>query len=114
MSIPLDRLYHYIESVASEIRKGDVVIYHFYPYGSRKTEDLFTTTNSVLTWMTSPHIYCNDQEPLNFNLYHNQSIATKTSYRDNISHDLSLELVQLDERHKNNIDRKSTRLNSSH
>jgi hypothetical protein len=33
MSIPLDRLYHYIENIAKEIRGDDVLIYRFYPHG---------------------------------------------------------------------------------
>ena len=40
MSIPLDRLYHYIESIAKDIRGDDVIIYRFYPHGSKKIEDL--------------------------------------------------------------------------
>ena len=70
MSIPLDRLYHYIESISREIRGDNVVIYRFYPHGSKKIEDL--TRLSDCTWtslVTSPDIYCNDQEPLNYQYY---------------------------------------------
>jgi hypothetical protein len=70
MSIPLDRLYHYIESVAQEIYKDNIVIYRFYPYGSKKFADL--TQLNPDTYYKSyafPLIYCNDQEPLNYNLY---------------------------------------------
>jgi len=72
MSIPLDRLYHYIENIAKEIRGDDVVIYHFYPHGSKKIEDL-TRLNDV-SWKNGrlfPQIYCYDQEPLNFDFYSN-------------------------------------------
>jgi len=69
MSIPLDRLYHYIESVANQVY-GDTIIYRFWPHGSKNIEDL-TSINEVaeLDTMLKPQIICNDQEPLNFNLY---------------------------------------------
>ena len=72
MSIPLDRLYHYIENIAKEVRGDDVIIYRFYPHGSKKIEDL--TLIKLLPWIkwqTAPQIYCNDQEPLYFELYQN-------------------------------------------
>jgi len=73
MSIPLDRLYHYIENIAKEVRGDDVIIYRFYPHGSKKIEDLnpthfVTPTNRFIL----PSIYCNDQEPLNYDFYDNQ------------------------------------------
>jgi hypothetical protein len=74
MSIPLDRLYHYIESIASEIHGGCVLIYRFWPYGSKKFIDLLPTCELPSEWklsVTTPDIYCNDQEPLNFDLYEN-------------------------------------------
>lgn len=70
MSIPLDRLYHYIENIAKEIRGDDVIIYRFYPHGSKNIDDLAPIrphTESAL--LTTPQIFCYDQEPLNFNLY---------------------------------------------
>ena len=70
MSIPLDRLYHYIESVAQDVY-GDTVIYRFYPHGSKKIEDLnrLYNTYSALQQNICPLLICNDQEPLNFDLY---------------------------------------------
>jgi hypothetical protein len=69
MSIPLDRLYHYIESVAQEVQ-GDTIIYRFCSHGSKKIEDL-TPINNVpeINYLMGPQIFCNDQEPLNFDLY---------------------------------------------
>lgn len=70
MSIPLDRLYHYIESVAKDVY-GDSIIYRFYPHGSKKIEDL-TPLDQKYTLeelLLHPQIFCNDQEPLNYNLY---------------------------------------------
>lgn len=72
MSIPLDRLYHYIESVAKNIRKGNVVIYHFYPHGSKNIENLvWFRYYDTITEFTSPELIFYDQEPLNFDLYTN-------------------------------------------
>jgi hypothetical protein len=75
MTIPLDRLYHYIENIAQDIRGDTVVIYRFYPHGSKKIEDLnqLKPQNS-LTYLTSPHMYCNDQEPLDYHYYQQANI----------------------------------------
>ena len=70
MSIPLDRLYHYIESIAQEVYNDDIVIYRFTPHGSKKVTDLQQLREyKNLTYLTSPHIYCNDQEPLDYDHY---------------------------------------------
>jgi hypothetical protein len=70
MSIPLDRLYGYVNHMAKQIHGGPVDIYRFTPNGSKKIEDLKKlvelTEEEVFT---SPEIYCNDQEPLNYDLY---------------------------------------------
>lgn len=66
MSIPLDRLYHYIESIAEDY----VVIYRFFPHGSKKAEDLGQLQTYTWTELVSRYeIYCNDQEPLNYDFY---------------------------------------------
>ena len=70
MSIPLDRLYHYIEDIAEEIYSNPIIIYRFYPHGSKKHEDLTSTKN--FQWYEiklNPGIYCNDQEPLDYKYY---------------------------------------------
>jgi hypothetical protein len=72
MSIPLDRLYHYIEHVAQEIYSDDVLIYRFYPHGSKKIEDLIELNKNSVDYFMLPHLYCHDQEPLNFDYYENQ------------------------------------------
>lgn len=70
MSIPLDRLYHFIESVAQDIFQDRVVIYRFYPYGSKNFTDLTPLqTMSWREWTPAPHVYCNDQEPLDYDYY---------------------------------------------
>ena len=40
MSIPLDQLYHYIENVAQEIYSDRIIIYRFYPHGSKNINNL--------------------------------------------------------------------------
>ena len=70
MSIPIDKLYHYIESVAQDIRGDDIVIYRFYPHGSKKLEDLARLRfGNNIDNATNPNIYCNDQEPLDYQYY---------------------------------------------
>ena len=70
MSIPLDRLYHYIESIAEEINGSSIIIYRFYPHGSKKLEDLQPTKDHQWDeFRTTPGIYCNDQEPLDYEYY---------------------------------------------
>jgi hypothetical protein len=71
MSIPLDRLYNYIEDVANDVY-GDVIIYRFWPHGSKKIEDFHPL--HTFDWVkntTLPHLLCNDQEPLEFDFYQN-------------------------------------------
>lgn len=70
MSIPLDRLYQFVESVAQDIFQDRVIIYRFYPHGSKNIEDLnpiYPVTWS--DWTKAVHIYCNDQEPLDYEYY---------------------------------------------
>ena len=70
MSIPLDRLYHYIESVAQDILRDNVLIYRFYPHGSKNIEDLTpikTYYTDIKVAALAPIVYCYDQEPLDFN-----------------------------------------------
>ena len=75
MSIPLDRLYHYIETIAEQIHKSPVIIYRFYPYGSKKLEDLIPTKHySWQELVMFLQIICHDQEPLVFDLYKDQQI----------------------------------------
>jgi hypothetical protein len=90
MSIPLDRLYHYIENIAKEVRGGDVLIYRFYPHGSKNVNDLhFTREHTVEEHTYCPHVICHDQEPLYYDLYKNVTIQLdKESYYINDSDDL--------------------------
>ena len=67
MSIPLDYLYHYIENMAEEIDKN-ILIYRFYPHGSKKITDL-GELKSPASWeekSSKINITCHDQEPLDY------------------------------------------------
>ena len=71
MSIPLDRLYHYIENVAQEIYNDRIIIYRFYPHGSKNINDL-NNLHDTDTWCDKimyPKLWCNDQEPLDHEFY---------------------------------------------
>ena len=73
MSVPLDRLYHYLEGLCSE----DILIYRWLPHGSKKLEDLKlveydTQKFNWIKLMTMPRMICHDQEPLNYNFYTKQ------------------------------------------
>lgn len=72
MSVPLDRLYYFIEDISKKVYGKDIIIYRFYPHGSKKITDLEQLRPGDLTWKQGkllPQIYCNDQEPLNYDLY---------------------------------------------
>jgi hypothetical protein len=81
MSIPLDRLYHYIENIAEEIYGSPIIIYRFYPHGSKKLENLASTKN--FKWYElrlNLGIYCNDQEPLDYNYYHRYILNDQSAW----------------------------------
>ena len=92
MSIPLDRLYQFIESVAQDIFQDRVVIYRFYPHGSKNIEDLNPIWPITWSdWTTAVHIYCNDQEPLNYEYYEQTGSKSLGNLRRNRSmYDFSL------------------------
>ena len=65
MTVPLDRLYHFIEGVASEIYNNPVIIYRFWPHGSKNIQDLNPLKH--YDWAQQQQrlgIWCHDQEPL--------------------------------------------------
>ena len=91
MSIPLDRLYHYIENIAEEVYGNPVLIYRFYPHGSKNLKDLQIL--KFYSWYDEtiiPGIYCNDQEPLDYNYYENCSLEKSDSFFDGILTTVSL------------------------
>jgi hypothetical protein len=69
MSVPLDRLYNFLHGIAN---CNNVVIYRFFPHGSRKLEDLQPLHKKSPSWferMTTPSMIFHDQEILNYNFY---------------------------------------------
>ena len=77
MNVPLDRLYHYIQNIAEKIYDDRVIIYRFWPNGSKKIENLGTLEGELSFYQlaTGLPITCHDQEPLSYGLVdHTQSI----------------------------------------
>jgi hypothetical protein len=64
MNIPLDNLYHWIQSVAQH----PVILYVFHPHGSKDIFDL-DVFKTYQDHSLMPNIICHDQEPLNFSEY---------------------------------------------
>lgn len=69
MYIPLDNLYEWISGVSR-----DILIYRFFPHGSRNLEDLAPVNPDFfqLPYIDQKYLIpaiCNDQEPLNYNYY---------------------------------------------
>ena len=72
MSIPLDRLYHFIEKIAIKNYGAPVIIYRFWPNGSKNIEDLnplATYCNSWYEMEVYPAVWCHDQEPLDYDFF---------------------------------------------
>jgi hypothetical protein len=74
MSVPLDRLYNFLDDVCNH---HDVVIYGFFPHGSKKISDLVMLKNYEKTVLEKQKkfVMFHDQEPLNFELYNNIKIV---------------------------------------
>lgn len=67
MSVPLDRLYHFLYDHCDR----DVIIYHFFPHGSKKPENVSPLlpnkdTGLADSYLNIPVLF-HDQEPLSFN-----------------------------------------------
>ena len=70
MSVPLDRLYNHLDGLCNH----DILIYRFYPHGSKKLSDLKPLSYAdQLSWkfVLKPGAICHDQEPLFFDQYSN-------------------------------------------
>lgn len=73
MSIPLDRLYHYIESLCSD----DIIIYRWAPHGSKKLSDLQQIKYfDQIDTLTLPILIAHDQEPLDYDHYQSQEVIS--------------------------------------
>ena len=98
MSIPLDRLYHYLGDCVNH----DLVIYRWAPHGSRKLEDLTPLTKyPEYQQYNNPMAIFHDQEPLDYNFYTQDQLQNqvKLVYADwLVDHafkDLALEYISL-------------------
>jgi hypothetical protein len=82
MSVPLDRLYQFIESTISEVY-GNVIIYQFWPHGSKNLENLIKLHSDVdwCSTMLTPSVVCNDQEPLDYEFYENNPIQSNPFFQ---------------------------------
>ena len=66
MSVPLDRLYNYLDSLCNH----DLLIYRFSPHGSKNLSDLqqlVAYNYNSMDWrqcLTTPGVIIHDQEPL--------------------------------------------------
>lgn len=66
MSVPLDRLYNFVDSLCG----GDVIIYRFSPHGSKKITDLkLLKQHDPAKFSMTPRMICHDQEPLCYAYY---------------------------------------------
>lgn len=70
MSIPLDRLYHYIDSLCTD----DIIIYRWAPHGSKNLADLLPYKSYIqIDYLTRPALIAHDQEPLDYDHFEYQS-----------------------------------------
>ena len=78
MNIPLDRLYNYISSITENAYGEFVLIYRFFPHGSKNIDNLKQLSPPPVgsKLFDIPEIFCNDQEPLNYQLYEGHSRET--------------------------------------
>ena len=86
MSVPLDRLYDYLDDVCNH----DILIYRFLPHGSKNLKDL-TAIKLYRDWfdlMSKPVMFCHDQEPLSYDSYTNDDFDSLPS-KFTLSHDVN-------------------------
>jgi len=75
MSVPLDRLYNFLHDVCN---RDDIIIYRFFPHGSRKILDLSRLVKyGKPSEKLKKFIIFYDQEPLNFDLYTEPAMFNK-------------------------------------
>ena len=87
MSVPLDRLYHYLDDIVNH----DLVIYRWAPHGSRKLEDLRPLIPYTdYQFLNNPVVICHDQEPLFFERYTQQEFKILTKNLFTKKNDLHL------------------------
>jgi hypothetical protein len=86
MSIPLDQIYNYIDKINNEIYNDCILIYRFYPHGSKKIQDLTELHNRQLDYFTKiqyADMIIHDQEPLKYDQYNSDDILDCVCNRPN-------------------------------
>jgi hypothetical protein len=67
MSIPLERLYDYIQQTCNNIAGHKVIVSRFWPHGSKNLEDFSMYVDySLIEQTLNSNLLCWDQEPLDF------------------------------------------------
>jgi hypothetical protein len=67
MSIPLERLYDYIQQTCNNIAGHKVIVSRFWPHGSKNLEDFSMYVHySLIEKTLNSNLLCWDQEPLDF------------------------------------------------
>lgn len=114
MSIPLDRLYHFIKSVAIEIYGDPVIIYRFWPNGSKNIQDLnpLVVKDDWFSDMTKPFVWCHDQEPLMHEFYQRHLQPLKDNLFNNLLKSLDLFFPPVNLNYNRNIFQKNILLHS--
>jgi len=80
MGIPLDQIYNYIDKVNNEIYNNCILIYRFWPHGSKKIQDLaglhhWYSSLEYFTKIQYANMIVHDQEPLNYDHYRGHDIV---------------------------------------
>jgi len=71
MSVPLDRLYNYLQDIV----KIDIVIYRWYPHGSKKPIYIRPLKHyDTMSLQQGPFVLMHDQEPLGMDQYSDQDL----------------------------------------
>lgn len=109
----MDRMYHWIESVAQDILRDSVVIYRFWPHGSKNINHMTPLDQQIWSKViASPAMYCNDQEPLNYNYYNSVRRNSPGHLLPNFLHDkftvYQKTLLLHSEQHSANVDQYET------
>ena len=82
MSVPLDRLYHYLADCVNH----DLLIYRWAPHGSRKLEDLDQLIGYPdHEWYNLPMVLFHDQEPLSNNMYTKEQLRKDALAQSNLT-----------------------------
>ena len=78
MSIPLAQLYHHLDNINNEMYSDCILIYHFYPHGSKNIENLIPLSDTDLEYFDKiqyANMIMHDQEPLQYDHYYGGDIV---------------------------------------